>query len=75
MKANGWKQVVQRAKKRSKSSMFSMRDYSIYECVLERDRIVEFLVTFYNIVIKHNHYPRRWLKVVDPMFEKENVHV
>ena len=33
--------------------------------------MLEVLVQFYNIIIKHNHYPSRWLKVVDVMLEKE----
>ena len=57
-------------KKHSTSSTFSMGCYSVHECALESDRIVEVLVKFYNVVLKHNHYPHRWLKVVDAMLVK-----
>ena len=43
------------------------------KCALERDHIVDVLVKCYNIVIKRNHYPRRWLKVVDVTLEKGKV--
>ena len=52
MQANEQKQVVRRAKKRSTSSMSSMRDYYVLKCALESDRVVDVLVTCYNIVIK-----------------------
>jgi hypothetical protein len=42
----------------------------VCKCALESDRVVAVLVKFYNIVIKYNHYPSRWLKVVDVMLEK-----
>ena len=42
----------------------------MHKCALESDRVVAVLVNFYNIVIKYNHYPSRWLKVVDVMLEK-----
>ena len=69
MQVNEWNQVVRRAKKRSTSSMFLMRDCSVCERALESDHIEEVLVKFYHFIIKHNHYPRRWLKVVDTMIE------
>ena len=47
-----------------------MMDYSVCECALENDRVVEVLVKFYNIIIKCNNCPRRWLQVVDVMLEK-----
>ena len=47
-----------------------MRDYSVCKCALESEWIVEVLVKFYNIFIKHNHCPRRWLNVADFMLEK-----
>ena len=52
---NEWKQVVTKAKKRSTSSMFSMRDYSVCECALESERIAEVLVKFFNVIIKRKH--------------------
>ena len=62
--------MVRKAKKRSTSSMFLIRDCSVFECALESERIVEVLVKFYNVIIKCNHYLRRWLKFVDVMLEK-----
>ena len=70
VQANEWRQVVRKAKKYSISSIFSIKDYSVYECALESERIVEVLIQFYNIVIKHNHYPIRWIKVADVILEK-----
>ena len=37
MQVNELKQVVRREKKRSTSSMFSMRDYSVFKCALESE--------------------------------------
>ena len=68
--ANEWKQVVRRDKKRTTSSIFSMRYYYVCKCALESDRVVTVLVKFYNIVIKCDHYPSRLLKVVDVVLEK-----
>ena len=73
MQVNEWKQVVRKVGKRSTSSIFSMRYYYVYECALERERILEVLVQFYNVIIKHNHYPSMWLKIVDIVLEKEKV--
>ena len=67
---NEWKKVVRKVKKRSTSSIFSRRDYAVHKCALESERLVEVLVQFHNAIIKHNHYSRRWLKVVDIMIEK-----
>ena len=53
--------------------MFSMRDYSVHKFALESDRVVADLVKFHSIVIKHDEYPSRWLKVVDVMLEKGKV--
>ena len=47
-----------------------MKDYYVHKHALESDRVVIILVKFYNIVIKNNHYPRRWLKEVDTILEK-----
>ena len=61
---------MKNAKKSSTSSMFLRRDYAACKCALECERMIEVLIKFYNIVIKHNHYPKRWLKAVDVMIEK-----
>ena len=49
---------------------FSRRDYAVCKCALECERIVEVLIKFCNVIIKHNHYPKRWLKVFDVVIEK-----
>ena len=64
------RKFASRTKRRSTSSIFSMRDYFACECVLDSDRMVKFLVIFYNVMIKYNHYPSRWSKVVDAMIEQ-----
>ena len=73
LQTNEWKQVVCGAKKRCTSSVFSMRDYSVHKCALENNVVVVVLAKFYNFVIQHNHYPSRWLKLVDIMLEKGKV--
>ena len=62
--------VVKEAKRKSTSSIFSKRDYSVYKCVLKSVRMVKVLVKFYNVITKHKHYPARWLDVIDTMIEK-----
>ena len=47
-----------------------MKDYYVYKCALESNRLVSMLVKFYNVVITFNHYPSRWVKLVDFMLEK-----
>ena len=59
-----------RAKKRSASSLFSRRIYSVYKCALESDRMMGILVTILNIFLKRQYYPRCWLKLVDVILEK-----
>ena len=52
--------------------MFSKRDYSVCERTTHSDRMVKVLVTFYNVIIKHNHFLTRWLVVLDVIIEKGN---
>ena len=47
-----------------------MRDYSAHELTLDSEIMANVIVKFYNIIIKFNHYPHRWSKVVDDMIEK-----
>ena len=65
-----FRQVFQQAKKRSTSSTFSKRDYSVCECAMKIDRMVEVLVKFYNIIMKHNHFLNIWLDFLDVTIEK-----
>ena len=62
--------VVKEAKRKSTSSIFSKRGYSVCKCVLKSVRMVKVLVKFYNVIIKHKHYPARWLDMLDTMIEK-----
>ena len=62
--------VVQQSQRRSTSSIFSKRDYSVHKCAMHCERMVKVLVRFYNTMIKHNHFPSRWLNVLDVMIEK-----
>ena len=54
-----WIRVVKSVKKRSISSIFSSRTYSIYKYVLSSDRMTNILVKFYNVIIKVYYYPMR----------------
>jgi len=65
-----WKKVVTKAKRKSASSIFSQRTYSIYKCALDCDEMTRILLKFYNTIIKHRIYPNRWLKVLDIILEK-----
>ena len=65
-----WISVVKRSKKRSASSIFSKRTYAVHKCALGVDRMTHVLVTFYNILIKNEHYPKRWLMMLDAMLGK-----
>ena len=37
---------------------------------MKSHRIMKVLVTFFNVIIKHNHFLNRWLDVLDVMIEK-----
>ena len=65
-----WIKVVTKAKRKSASSIFSNRTYSTYKCALESEEMNKILVIFYNTIIKHQIYPKRWLKVLDIILEK-----
>ena len=65
-----WIAVVKKAKRQSTSSIFSNRTYSVYKCALENDIMTSILVKFYNTLIKHRIYLKRWLKILDIILEK-----
>ena len=65
-----WSKVVRKAKKRSASSVFSNRTYSVYKCALDCEEMTKILIKFYNTIIKKQIYPKRWLKVLDIILEK-----
>ena len=65
-----WVKVVNKAKRKKPSSIFSNRTYSIYKCALDSEDMTKILLRFYNTVIKQGIYPRRWLQVLDIILEK-----
>ena len=50
--------------------MFSKRDYSSCKCAMNCDRMAKVLVRCCNAIVKHNHFPSRWLDTLDAMIEK-----
>jgi len=62
--------VIEKDKSRSASSMFSKRNYCVCKCAIFCDRMMNFLVRYYNATLRHQNYPDRWLDVLDVMLEK-----
>ena len=54
-----WIREVKKSKKRSSSSIFSKRTYSVYKCALLCKRMTAILVCFYNMLLAKNYYPKR----------------
>ena len=54
-----WIREVKRSKKRSISSIFLKKIYSVYKYVLQSQRMIMILVAFYNIFLKESYYPKR----------------
>ena len=46
-----WERVVKKAKRKSASSIFSNRTYSVYKCALESKIMTKILVLFYSTLI------------------------
>ena len=65
-----WMKTVKKAKKRSASSVFSKRTYSVYKCALGSQYMTEILITFYNAVFRKGHYLERWIKLLAVILEK-----
>jgi len=65
-----WEKVVNKSKRKSTSSIFSNRTYSIYKCTLESNKLSKILVLLYNTVIRNKWYLKRWLQVLDIILEK-----
>ena len=65
-----WQQAVKRAKKRSISSIYSKRNYTMYKCILNSLRLILVLVRYLNIIIKNQYYPEWWMKTLDIIIEK-----
>jgi len=51
-------------------SIFSKQTYATYKCTLGSERMIEILVTYYNILLKNGYYPKWWLKILDIMLGK-----
>ena len=65
-----WKSILRKSSRKSTSSIFSKRNYSMYKCTIESSRITTMLVDYYNIIIKNNFHPTRWLDILDLILEK-----
>ena len=65
-----WESVVKKAKKKSASSIFSNRMYSVYKCALEGKVMTKIFVLFYSELIKNGLYLKQWIKVLDVILEK-----
>ena len=50
-----WISTVTKSKRRSASSVFSKRTYSVYKCALSSHKMIIILVTFYNAVLKKGY--------------------
>ena len=68
--AEDWIREVKRAKKKSTSSIFSKRTYSVYKCAILSVRMTAVLIWFYNTLFQTNYFPRRWQSIVETMLEK-----
>ena len=62
--------MVKQSKRRIISSIFSKRDFSVRKCAMNCERMSKVLVRFCNMIMKHDHFPSRWLDVLDAMIEK-----
>ena len=56
---NEWERVVKQSKRKSASSIFSQRMYSVYKCALESKVMTKIFVLFYNTLIKNGYYLQR----------------
>ena len=68
-----WIKALRKEKRNSASSVFSKRNHAMHKCTLFSERVVNTLVKFYNLMLDHNHYPGRRLKVLGAIIEKEKV--
>ena len=63
--------MVKQAKRRSASSMFSERNYSVCKCALESEKMTNMLMIFYNAMVRKGYCLKRWIKSLAVMLEKE----
>ena len=61
---------MKQSKRRSVSYIFSRRTYAVYKCALGSERMINILVTYYNLIIKNEYFPKRWLNILDAMLGK-----
>ena len=61
---------MKKAKRLSFSLIFSKRNYAMYKCTLASERMTGILIKFYNVIVRKQYYPKRWLKVLDVMLDK-----
>ena len=50
--------------------MFSNRNDPIHECDLERERLTKIIVSYHNLLISNEQYPKIWANIVNIMLEK-----
>ena len=62
--------AVIRSKKRSTSSIYSLRNYTMHKYTLTSSRMTMIFITYYNLIIERQFYLSRWLKILDMMLEK-----
>ena len=62
--------AVKRSKKQSPSSMFSGRRCAVYECAMLHERILNILLLFCNVILKHWCCSNRCLKLLEICIEK-----
>ena len=55
-----WVGVVKRVKKRSASSIYSRRTYTLYKYALVGGWLIILLVTYYSIIIRYQYFLTRW---------------
>ena len=47
-----WMMVVKKVKRKSTSSIFTKRNYSLYKCAIGSERLTSILIKFYNAIIQ-----------------------
>ena len=62
--------MVKRAKKRSVSSICSLRNYALCKCILGSLRITIMLVKYSNYTMNQQYHSQRWLKILNVIIEK-----
>ena len=65
-----WSKVVKKSKRKSSSSVFSKKTYSVYKCALDSDKMINILVRFYNTILRKGYYLKRWIKLLAVILEK-----